>query len=147
MQVCSWGNYNSIVSQYQLKNDPFDPKANIYVGAHILKGKWDAIKGKGYCTPGIEETKCVIAAYNAGQSLIIGAANVLDKPTTWAAINQRLQDENFVKRWYPDEEPWTDTVSCGNKGTMTRRACKFANSDAYVAGIIRDYQSFGGAVV
>lgn len=79
MQVCKWANYNGIVSKYNLNDDVYDAKSNIYVGTYILKEKEKSIIG----TCGVA---CQVAAYNIGQCVIkAAAANAVDK-SSWDSV-------------------------------------------------------------
>ncbi len=144
MQVCSWSSwYNKIGTKYSLTNDAYDVKSNIYIGTYIYVSKLNEVKG--YCKTGDDELKCVIAAYNAGEGTIQGAANAVSKPASWDSIIVKLQDESFVKTWYKDISPWTDIVTCGSQ-KVTRRKCKFMNLNSYVAKIFNSYQSYKGTI-
>ncbi len=139
MQVCDWGeHYEKIGAKYGLVNDWLDPKANIFIGAYILKGKLDSVSGCGASANSEDRNKCVIAAYNAGQGLINAAAKAVGAPATWSAVNNQLQDEEFTKAYGYSGEKWNVEVKAG----VTKRAQKFANINNYVIKVYNMYLSY-----
>ncbi|MBI4983078.1 transglycosylase SLT domain-containing protein [Candidatus Woesearchaeota archaeon] len=145
MQVCSgsWdGCFNSLSTQYSLKNDPYDPKSSIFVGTCVLKSKLAGVSGCGINAESEDRVKCVIAAYNAGEGLINSAAKDVGAPATWSAVNQKLQDENFVKQNPKYNTPWFNAEVCKGHPGVTRRACKFMKINSYVNSVYNMYLSY-----
>lgn len=149
MQVCGWSKKEDIRKKYGLTEDWKDPKSNIYVGTYILKGKLNYVKS---CQAGDEHLKCAIAAYNAGEGTINSAAKAVGAPALWKDVNKKLQEDDFVKKWYPDtktwtgkggkKQKWTDIVNCGKAGKIRRRVCKFKGINSYVTKIFNLYKSY-----
>jgi len=149
MGVCNWDtNYANFKAQYpgvDIKDEPFDPKANIYVGSYILSLNYKWVSG---CKEGDDELKCVIASYNAGAGLINSAAKEVSPQgnAAWEDIITQLQDEEFVEgiQRYSDErewtgrngvqQKWTDSQRC--KATIqNRRMCKMYHLRYYVNNV------------
>ncbi len=145
MQVCpsSWDKcFNSLSTQYSLKEDMFDPKTSIFVGTCVLKGKLAGVSGCGINVESEDRVKCVIAAYNAGEGLINSAAKAVGAPATWSAVNTKLQDESFVKQNPKYNTPWFDAKVCKGHPDVTRRACKFMKINSYVNSVYNMYLSY-----
>ncbi len=139
MQVTDWNDhYNKIGAKYGLVNNPLDSKSNIFIGTYILKTMLDSVSGCGVSATSEDRVKCVIAAYNAGQSPINAAAKAVGAPATWSAVNTKLQDEAFTKAHGYDKPKWDVEVKAGT----TLRAEKFANINNYVLKVYNMYLSY-----
>jgi hypothetical protein len=139
MQVTDWNkHFDKIGATYGLVNNPLDSKSNIFIGTYILKEKLNSVSGCGASATSEDRVKCVIAAYNAGQSPINAAAKAVGAPATWSAVNTKLQDEELTKNHGYDEPKWNVEVKAGT----TLRAEKFANINNYVIKVYNMYLSY-----
>lgn len=137
MQICQWNDWwprisNELKGRYNLRNDPFDPKSNIFVGTRILKSHSSTVAGR--CKSGNDQRKCDVAAYNFGPAVIKKAAQAFTGQPSWDELRKEITPQLL------------SGISSYKSWSKERRQAKVNNIDKYVDNIIGKYETYTPSV-
>lgn len=116
-------------------DDRFDPDKNIMSGTKTLKGMIMKITAITTTTTTTCGTACQIAAYNAGQCVVIKASEQLSstEPRTWDNIYSKITPDLLKdKCGYTDDKGWTDD----------EREQKVKRLKSYVNNVLQTYNGY-----